>query len=1010
VKLGLEKTPMNSTLVRLLSATCLSGAVFAASPVLAQTAPAAPAAPAAQQDGGVIIVTGSSIRRRVETSALPLQVITPDDLRREGIASPEQLVAILSSNVSGVDNLAANADVTDNRSARGASFANLRGQGAAATLVLLNGRRVAAHGLSGGAVDVNQLPLAAMQRVDILKDGASAIYGTDAIGGVINFITKTDFEGLNLQAGTDVTEAGGGNIHRGSILAGYGDLDEQGFNIMGVVSYRMNDELLASERDFVDAFQPNRGLSVDTRGTPFGTIFPLGVGPYTTAGTLLGNAAANTPIIPGTTKNAAGGVNPLALPGGGGCNSIADMDDYFEQLWIAASTANTAGPDTARFACAWDTGEFASIQQEQETLNGLLRGVLRLGEHQLSAEYTASDATAYNRFSHIQLIPSATTITSPASTSLNFAYFRVPGVNDAVYDRIANALVAAFPADAALAARRAQNLPIAMRWRCLECGRREVTTNTVTNRAFLGADGPLPWDGWTYRAGISRAESESTSTLGKGYYYRNRLVVNGQQVNNGIVDVFNSGVINPFLRPGETQSAAGLAALQTASAEGVVLFGGGFNVTQIDASVSGPLFELPGGQMFAAVGFDLRREGWEFNGDRRAAAERANILGAPFDDGNALPNTERDVKAVFAELFLPLFENFELTIAARMDEYDGFGRTTNPKVNFRWAPTPVIAFRGSYNTGFRVPSFNQIYNAPTVTDLAIGAAVVDPLTCPALVVSATPGCEDVRNGGPVQEITGGNRDLGPEESEQYSLGVVLNFAQNMSVSVDWWQVETTGTIGALTRTQLYSVAEFFPERFLRNNTGRLVGIDRRLFNAGGNLMEGVEVGVRNNGELWGGRWSAALEGTYILNRQSKFLPNLPYSANQVGAWTRFADLTLEWRHNLSVTYTKGDWSGSLSQRHASSYLDNLTYAGLTSGAVAAPDYVRRVPSYTLYNTSLTYNGFEGFRVTAGVRNLLDTQPPFTLAYDSDTGSGSSWEPRVADPRGRSFTLQLEYAF
>ncbi|MCU0882676.1 MAG: Plug domain-containing protein, partial [Hyphomonadaceae bacterium] len=171
---------MKSTLARLLSATCLSGAVFAATPVLAQTAPAAPAAPAAQEDGGVIIVTGSSIRRRVETSALPLQVVTAADLTREGISSPEQLVAYLTSNVAGIDNLQSNGDVTENRSARGGSFANLRGQGSAGTLVLLNGRRVAAHGLSGGAVDMNQLPVTAMQRVDVLKDGASAIYGTDA--------------------------------------------------------------------------------------------------------------------------------------------------------------------------------------------------------------------------------------------------------------------------------------------------------------------------------------------------------------------------------------------------------------------------------------------------------------------------------------------------------------------------------------------------------------------------------------------------------------------------------------------------------------------------------------------------------------------------------------------------------------------------------------------------------------------------------------------------------------
>ena len=115
----------------------------------------------------------------------------------------------LPSNASGADNLASNADVVSGaqRGTNGLSSANLRGQGNASTLVLLNGRRVAAHGLQGSAVDVNQIPFAAIERIEILKDGASAIYGTDAIGGVINFITRTDYQGVGVQGFVDVTEA-----------------------------------------------------------------------------------------------------------------------------------------------------------------------------------------------------------------------------------------------------------------------------------------------------------------------------------------------------------------------------------------------------------------------------------------------------------------------------------------------------------------------------------------------------------------------------------------------------------------------------------------------------------------------------------------------------------------------------------------------------------------------------------------------------------------------------------
>ncbi|MFL6864037.1 MAG: TonB-dependent receptor plug domain-containing protein, partial [Allosphingosinicella sp.] len=131
-----------------------------------------------REEEGAILITGSRIRQNPNNSALPLQIVTTQEMTRNGINSPEQLLMYLTTNGSGADNLASNADVVTGaqRGTNGLSAANLRGQGSAATLVLLNGRRVAAHGLSGSAVDVNQIPFAAIERVEVLKDGASAIY------------------------------------------------------------------------------------------------------------------------------------------------------------------------------------------------------------------------------------------------------------------------------------------------------------------------------------------------------------------------------------------------------------------------------------------------------------------------------------------------------------------------------------------------------------------------------------------------------------------------------------------------------------------------------------------------------------------------------------------------------------------------------------------------------------------------------------------------------------------
>ncbi|MFN8892213.1 MAG: TonB-dependent receptor plug domain-containing protein, partial [Betaproteobacteria bacterium] len=197
-----------TTLATGLALAGLAGAAFAQTP------------PAPER----ITITGSSIKRIATEGALPITVISRAELDRQGITSAEQVILNLSTNGNGLDNLASNADVVGGaqRGNNGATSANLRGQGSNATLILLNGRRVAAHGLNGGVVDLNQIPMAAIERIEILKDGASAIYGTDAIGGVINFILRTNFRGGLVRASADVTEAGGGNISSGAVAGGCG--------------------------------------------------------------------------------------------------------------------------------------------------------------------------------------------------------------------------------------------------------------------------------------------------------------------------------------------------------------------------------------------------------------------------------------------------------------------------------------------------------------------------------------------------------------------------------------------------------------------------------------------------------------------------------------------------------------------------------------------------------------------------------------------------------------------
>ncbi|MES2445197.1 MAG: TonB-dependent receptor [Pseudomonadota bacterium] len=950
---------------------------------------------------GAIIVTGSRIRQDPNNSALPLQVITTQELSRNGISSPEQLIMYLSTNGSGADNLASNGDVTSGaqRGTNGLSAANLRGQGSAATLILLNGRRVAAHGLTGGAVDVNQIPFAAIERVEVLKDGASAIYGTDAVGGVINFITKKNYQGIGGQGLIDYTEQGGGNIYRVSGIAGYGDLDKDGFNVMGAVAYSWNKILRGKDREFVNGNQPDRGLSVDTRGTPIATAFNIGANAFQNpGGTLL---TGLTITAPNGANAAAGGINPLDVPGGAGCESMDGGMAYDEKLWNTPS---------AYYACSWDTGRAAVIQQPLQTLTYYGRGVVRLGgSHELSLEVTGSNADSAKSFSNAQLTAN--------TTNLSIAYPR--NANTApTYDAVVAAIRGTITNPTELAAfntRAAANLPISYRWRCDACGPREYKTNTKTFRAALGLEGSL-WEGWDYRAGASYAKSESSSVLGSGYYYRGTLAtgaydntapqVAGAPGTYGLVGVMNSGLINPFSL---TQSAAGLAALESVSARGSVLYGGRYEVRQVDASLAGPLFDLWGRPVQLAAGIDYRRETYEFNGSPAAAATAPVIFLAAFDNVNALTPKTRNVKAAYAEILIPLLDTLDITGAIRVDDYTGFGRTTNPKVSFRWRPVPEVMFRGSYNSGFRVPSFNQIFNGTTISPYA-GSDIADPVKCPGGVptsayLSGLP-CAQIRP----DILTGGNLNLGPETSKQLSMGVVFQPAPNFSASFDWWSIAVDNTIQTLTLRQLIDNAALFPQNFVPDATGNIIGIDDRWVNAGARRTQGLEVSLRGGLEGLGGRFSAGLDGTLLLKKREKLTPTSQFGPSLVGVFSYAGDLGNKWKHNAFISYSNEDVSVSFSQIFRSGYKNNAL-PGIAAGTVVRPGYNPMVDDYIVYNFSASYTGFApNFKLTLGVKNVFNTDPPFAITYDGNTGAGSSWEPRVADPRGRAFTAAAEFKF
>lgn len=987
---------MNSReLMRSLLVCGVSLGAFVA-PALAQTATQPAAEDAA--DEKMIVVTGSRIKQDPAKSALPLEIITNVEIERNGIANPEALNMFLTANGSGADNLASNSDVVTGaqRGTNGLSSANLRGQGSGSTLILLNGRRVAAHGLSGGAVDVNQIPFAAIDRVEILKDGASAIYGTDAIGGVINYVTKKSFKGASLSGSTDFTEQGGGNIYRLSGVMGFGDLDDDGINIMGAVSYSWNEKLRGDQRDFVNGNQPDRGLSIDTRGTPIATLFNIGTNAFQNpTGSLL---AGLTLTAPNGGNAASGGINPLALPGGAGCETMDGGMAYDYALWNSPNNY---------YACAWDTGRAAVLQQPIETLTYYTKATVNLGGgHQMSAELTGSSADSAKSFSNAQL--------SSGTTNLPWAYPLNP-LTATTYNQIFNSLLAAFPGSAATLNAR-YGRPLSGRWRCMACGPREYRTNSRTLRAMASVEGPLPFEGWDYKFAASHAESETSSVLGSGYYYRGTLA-NGSPdplapiapgaTTPGLVGLINSGILNPF---SVTQTDQAMAGLDAISAEGTTLYGGRYTVKEVDASFAGPLFDVPGGTVQMAVGLDWRRETYSFNGSAAAATNQPVIFLAAFDNVNALTPKTRTVKAAFAEIDVPLLDMLTVSGAFRIDEYSGFGTTTNPKVTFKFTPMEWMMFRGSYSTGFRVPSFNQIFNGVTLSPYS-GSDLADPVACPGGVPTSAFGsglpCAIIRP----DVATGGTIDLGPEKAKMASLGVVLRPKQGWSLSADWWMINVDDTIQLLSLRQLIDNASLFPDRFVRNGSGQITVIDQRWINAGSRRTQGVEFALRGGFDVGGeSRISIGMDGSLALKKREKLTPTSAYGPSLIGVFTFTGDLGLRWKHNAWVSFTNENWAVTFTQIFRNGYT-NQKLPGIAAGLVTRPDFNERVKAYHIYNLSASYLGLgPQFRITMGIKNLFNTDPPFAISYDGNSGAGGSWEPRVADPRGRSFNVAVEVRF
>jgi iron complex outermembrane receptor protein len=427
-----------------------------------------------------VTVTGSRIKRLDGETALPVTTITREDIEKTGLTTASELVKTLTASTAPLSD---GASITDGTSGqRGFNGANLRGIGVSSTLILLNGRRLANFASPGdnAGVDLNNIPAGAIERVEVLKDGASAIYGTDAIGGVINFITRKDYEGADAGLYYGATQDGGAGKKTATLSGGIGNLTEDRYNVFGVVDWQQLEALRSTQRSFIQE-------------RPLATFLPA----LMSSNTYPANADINTAqrnrliaagLLPaGATRNR---INP-SFPA---CNPPA--------------TVNAPQGPGGRNACSYDYMQDTEIYPKSEKLSMLGRGTFAIADgHQLYAE------ALYAR----------------AETD----YVLSPNPNSQIRGLPISILPAAYAA-----ALTAPGLPTTfsrLRFRTTEAGNRTNTVVSDARRLVIGGSGKL--GAWDYDAAYTRAENRATDEYTNGYVKFNEFVAG---VRSGLINPFGA--------------------------------------------------------------------------------------------------------------------------------------------------------------------------------------------------------------------------------------------------------------------------------------------------------------------------------------------------------------------------------------------------------------------------------------------------------------------------------------
>lgn len=981
---------------RLLASTVLLCASAMAAPAFAQDEPA-------DSEEVSIVVTGSRIVNPNLVTASPVNAITEEELELRQASTAEELLRDLPS-------VRPSIGPAVNNGSNGSATINLRGIGDNRTLVLLDGRRVVPFGLDG-VTDTNVIPVALIERVDVVTGGASSVYGADAVAGVVNFLIKRDFTGLEASSTYRVSDEGDAKRFVADLTVG-ASLDEGRGNVVLSLGYQKSDPLLVTDR-------------------------PIGAVPISSVNGLFSGSTAAVPTI-FTSPNA----TAFGFPG----SSIGAVINPTTGAFEAATAANT-----------YNTNINTYFQTPLEKYN-MYAG----GRYTLFGDVEAYASGMFTRNKVTLQLASSATFTNTYQLPLNNPYLPVAARNQLCAARnitpancTAAAAVQGGPGTAGYI-----EVPVIAQRRFTEYGPRGNPVESTQFQFQGGFRGSITDD---IKFDISAQYGETSQNQTRenwGSFSKVQQALRAYRTTGGTVRCFDTAnncvPLNLFGAEGSiTPEMLGFFDLDA-------LIRRKTQLTVITGDISGDLFGLTSPFASTPIGFSVGAEYRDIFAESRpdgASQIQGEVLGTgartPPDSGGY------DVKELFGEIIVPLVEDvsFIHSLSAeggiRFSDYSTTGKSTTWKAGGSYEPVRGVKFRGMYQVAVRSPNIQELYQSevqglsnlttdPCQGTLPVGNAGLTALCIATGAPPGTIGSISPPSSTQINVTTSGNANLDVEQAKTYTLGVVLTPAMlpRFALTLDYYNIRITDAISNPAAGDIlngcYSAA--LNPGYANNNFCSLIarnplngslngaGETKGVILAGSNLgvIEtagfdfGVnyrlpldEIGFDNVGQL-----AFSLNGTYLDYYHFQATPN-SINRDCTGYYsTNCTNPRPTWKWNSRVTFSSGGFDASLLWTHISGVaLEPFLTAVVQPLSTPQPggpnpagilDAFESIPSYDYFDLALRYKWDDLVEFTLTVDNLLDKDPPLVGSGVGGTSfnNGNTF-PTTYDPIGRRFIFGVK---